>query len=758
MLPIVDDGQDALFGDAGNDWLVGGTNQDVLFGGWGNDVLHADDNLDSTLVTTLDGTTPTVANFCALASSYDGDVDGHGDTAGDLCASLTRILTPPAHGPHPTPDQIAQQIGDLGESITTNTGEAWTPDQATTLLRLLQIFSPQYDSRANDIPDSQGSGVTYADVAFGGAGYDVLIANTTADRLFDQHPDGWDAFYYPWEGGDAGVVVHIPGPPDHNAQFLLDLGLALGADPTRPDVLPVHPDADAYDVQSGEPFGELALINDDGDDFGLLDPPPHPGPPALWPWHAGDNPGLHLEGQPDSGRIDHDFTAGPGEPLGLITLLTPSAHPGSIEQIHQLSELDAALLNRIVVLGQLTSAEQSALSPLNQASLAHLVWLGLVALNGGVWQATNQTWLDLHLADAPTIDGPNATSTESAGITLSGTGDAGDTITVYDGAIVLGTTTVLSDGTWQVTVHPAVGRHTLTATQTVNELPHAGLPSAPSHSVSATVLPDAPAITFTSTPGAASPTAQVTISGTGDAGDRLTVFDGGRVIATGTVAADGTWSFVVSLGAGAHSLGATQTATGNFTSPLSAVAVTVYAPTPAPSGIVAPANVVAGSSFTLRGSGVAGDTVTVYDGAVQLGTTTVLPNGTWSLTVSLTATGTHALTALQLNPASGFWSNAVGFSVTAYVQPGPPAITSVSTPAPTPAKSPVTVGGTGVNGETITLYDGGTAIATVVVSGGFWSVTVNLTVGTHVLTATQMVATGVTSAPSGSASVTVPHK
>ena len=49
--PVVDDGQDVLFGDGGNDWLVGGTNMDVMFGGYGNDVLNADDNLDSTKVT-----------------------------------------------------------------------------------------------------------------------------------------------------------------------------------------------------------------------------------------------------------------------------------------------------------------------------------------------------------------------------------------------------------------------------------------------------------------------------------------------------------------------------------------------------------------------------------------------------------------------------------------------------------------------------------------------------------------------------------
>ena len=34
-----------LFGDHGNDWLVGGTGRDTLWGGWGNDLLNIDDVL-----------------------------------------------------------------------------------------------------------------------------------------------------------------------------------------------------------------------------------------------------------------------------------------------------------------------------------------------------------------------------------------------------------------------------------------------------------------------------------------------------------------------------------------------------------------------------------------------------------------------------------------------------------------------------------------------------------------------------------------
>ena len=42
---VNDDGKDSIFGDLGNDWLVGGTGRDNIYGGWGNDLLNADDDL-----------------------------------------------------------------------------------------------------------------------------------------------------------------------------------------------------------------------------------------------------------------------------------------------------------------------------------------------------------------------------------------------------------------------------------------------------------------------------------------------------------------------------------------------------------------------------------------------------------------------------------------------------------------------------------------------------------------------------------------
>ena len=40
----VNDGLDRIFGDYGDDWIVGGTYFDWLFGGWGEDILDLDDN------------------------------------------------------------------------------------------------------------------------------------------------------------------------------------------------------------------------------------------------------------------------------------------------------------------------------------------------------------------------------------------------------------------------------------------------------------------------------------------------------------------------------------------------------------------------------------------------------------------------------------------------------------------------------------------------------------------------------------------
>ena len=158
--PVVDDGQDVLFGDGGNDWLVGGTNQDFLFGGYGNDLLQADDNLDSTNVTRRRSRTTSLCGARRPFSSSSHE-------ANDLVRPAEQHpVERPAHRWYdPTHD-----LDEWVEQVTSDINCVLTADEAATLIRLAQALKPGYDPHANDTVDPRGTGLTYADIAFGGAG------------------------------------------------------------------------------------------------------------------------------------------------------------------------------------------------------------------------------------------------------------------------------------------------------------------------------------------------------------------------------------------------------------------------------------------------------------------------------------------------------------------------------------------------------------------------------------------------------------
>ena len=356
---------------------------------------------------------------------------------------------------------------------------------------------------------------------------------------------------------------------------------------------------------------------------------------------------------------------------------------------------------------------------------------------------------------APTISAP-VTATMASTALLNGSGVAGNAITLYDGSTVIGSTTIAGDGTWSLTVGLALGAHVLTATQTDTTW---NLVSVKSSGVMVTVYaqPVPPAITSISTPAQTKTTTPVTVKGNGISGETITLYDGSTQVGTGTVASNGTWQITVSLGVGVHTLTATQTLIAAVTSnPSAAASVTVLPPNPNAPTLSAPVTATMFTSVALNGTGVAGDAVTIYDGSLVVGATTVGTDGTWSLTLTL-AIGAHVLTATQTDPTWSLVSvKSSSVTVTVYAQPAAPVITSVSTPAQTKTTTPVTVKGTGVAGETITLYDGSTQVGTTTVaSNGTWQITVSLGVGVHMLTATQTLIAAVTSNPSAAASVTV---
>jgi hypothetical protein len=303
------------------------------------------------------------------------------------------------------------------------------------------------------------------------------------------------------------------------------------------------------------------------------------------------------------------------------------------------------------------------------------------------------------------------------------------------------------------------GKHTLTAVQTDASSHLAG---AASGGVAFTVYnqPSGPVIKTVSSPAPTQTTSSFTVTGTGVAGETITLLDGGTSIGTATVASNGTWTITVGLAIGTHVFTATQTVAVGVSSVAASVGtVTVLRLPPAPAITTAAANETSGVAFTVAGTGVAGDTIAVMDGTTQVGTATVQSNGTWTAVVTLTTTGKHTLTAVQTDASShlaGAASGGVAFTV--YNQPSAPAITNVTTPAPTKTTSQVTVTGTGTAGDTITLSDGTITIGTATVgSNGTWTLKVSLAVGTHGLSATQTVATGVVGAAGNTVSVTVPH-
>ena len=324
--------------------------------------------------------------------------------------------------------------------------------------------------------------------------------------------------------------------------------------------------------------------------------------------------------------------------------------------------------------------------------------------------------------------------------TAWGNSVAGGTVEIYEGSTLVATTTTSAGGDWS-TLLPflALGGHTLRARV---QDPTSGFWSSLSSSFTVAVNPETVVISSVSPLGPTAATARVI--GTGTAGYIVKVYDGSTFLGSGVIAADGTWSVDVNVASGNRVLNATQTSTlvgfSTYSSEASNLAQLIVPNAPTISS--APAVVVTGATATVAGQGIAGATLKLYDGGIEVGTVTVAANGTWTTTLTLVAVGNHVLTVKQQDPVTGYWS-AYGPSAQVAVNPYAPVIMSVSTPGPASPTASVTVGGTGVAGYSVKVYDGGSLKATVTVAAdGTWTATFALGAGSHSLTATQTATVG----------------
>ncbi|WP_255631664.1 Ig-like domain-containing protein, partial [Caballeronia sp. dw_19] len=288
---------------------------------------------------------------------------------------------------------------------------------------------------------------------------------------------------------------------------------------------------------------------------------------------------------------------------------------------------------------------------------------------------------------------PSGSTTPYAANNVYGTGIAGDTVKLYDGATLVGSATVATDGSWWWgTLTWATGAHTLTATQTSS----AGVTSAVSNTFTFTVNTSTPATpaapTLTDDANASIPAGSTTadghphISGTGTAGDKITVYDGSTVLGTATVDTNGKWTFTpaTDLAAGTHSINVTETNAAGTASAHSAN--TSFTFSTAPTETVTITNLVddsSGSNVNIAKGGstkdtspivqgtvnhtlLSGETLVVYRDGVKVGNATM--SGTnWSYNDSAVAVGTHTYTARVENSA-GQSAYSAGYSFTEAAQ------------------------------------------------------------------------------------------
>jgi hypothetical protein len=295
-----------------------------------------------------------------------------------------------------------------------------------------------------------------------------------------------------------------------------------------------------------------------------------------------------------------------------------------------------------------------------------LIPLLLLLLLGGCWlvnrkpAATTGTTTSAAAGGIVVTNPASDATLPAAAFTMSGTGKAGDKISIADQGQEVATTTVGADGNWTAELPaPTVGEHTYSLT---------GADSAAKSEFKVNVTADAAstgsdansnpvaASNFSITEpaaGATLPAGDFSLSGKGTAGQEIELFDGDTSLGKVTVDADGNWTLpVTAAAAGAHAYAvkgsdgtelATLSATVGDASAAPATNATVVAPVAADFSITTPAEgaQLPAGGFALSGKGTPGASVEVFEDGVSLGNVTVGADGLWTKDVPSPAEGAH---------------------------------------------------------------------------------------------------------------------
>jgi len=365
----------------------------------------------------------------------------------------------------------------------------------------------------------------------------------------------------------------------------------------------------------------------------------------------------------------------------------------------------------------------------------------------------------------------NGQLTNDARPTLNGTAEAGSTVSIYDGATLLGTALVAANNSWTFTPTTALdnGLHTLTVTATDAVGNVSGATSGFTINVDATppaapvitsIVDDVGSITGPVINGNPTNDTRPTLNGTAEANAVVRIYDGANLVGQVTAGPTGQWTLpqtTIALSDGVHNFTATATdAAGNTgpASPITSITVDTIAPG-TPGGFT-----VLNSGGQVNGTAEAGSTVTILgtDGVTVLGSGAADGSGRFSITLSTPQVNAELLHVYATDKA-GNVGLTVDLPMPYSLVPTPPVITSVSdnvgsiigllTSGQSTDDTTPTLTGTAQPFSTITLYDNTTLLATVTTnSAGVWTYTPTtpLANGPHAFTATAGNAVG-TSTP-----------
>ena len=363
---------------------------------------------------------------------------------------------------------------------------------------------------------------------------------------------------------------------------------------------------------------------------------------------------------------------------------------------------------------------------------------------------------------------------------ITGTAEAGATVTLFEGTTVLGTAMVAAGtagGAFTITSGTLTdGDHILT----VQAKDAAGNVSLLSDTLKVTIdtkAPDAPALptldsasdTGISAIDGITKLAIPVINGVAEAGSKVELFDGTKSVGTATAGVDGKYSITTStLLDGAHKLTVKATDVAGNTSAASAVlSVTTDTVGPAVPVLTTKAGSINTNAPTIAGTAEANATVTIFKEATAIGSVTADATGKWSYTVTnLLADGTYQFSAQATDVAGNMSVKTATVAMTVdTVAPDKPttlALTAASdtglsaTDGITKINTP-TVTGQAEAGSKVTLYEGTTVLGTGVAgSTGAFSITSSkLADGNHVLAAKAVDAAGNESLLSSSVNISV---